>query len=246
MGQRFWEIDFLRGIAIIMMILFHILFDLNYFGFFPINVQTGFWRYFAFVTASLFIFLSGTSLTVSNNNSIVSSSSYSRKNKWKAQTVRGAKIFGLGMLVTVATWLFLGSGFIVFGILHLIGFSVIFGIVFIRFKKLNLLFASIILVLGFYLQQISFDFMWLVWLGLKPIGFYSVDYFPVLPWFGVFLLGMFFGNRFYPKGKRSFWIPEVRNILVRKLCFLGRHSLIIYLLHQIIIVGILYLMSSFI
>jgi len=63
--KRFWEIDFLRGLAIIMMILFHLLYDLNYFGEYNLNLHSGFWWYFARMTATIFILLVGISLTLS-------------------------------------------------------------------------------------------------------------------------------------------------------------------------------------
>jgi uncharacterized membrane protein len=80
-----------------------------------------------------------------------------------------------------------------------------------------------------------------VWLGLKPANFYSFDYFPLLPWFGLLLIGIFLGNIFYPNGKRNFkiFIPEgkVANIIT----FLGKNSLLIYFIHQPIIFFVLLL-----
>ena len=231
MGNRFWEIDFLRGTAIIMMILYHILFDLDFFDVFAINVYTGFWRYFAIITASIFIFVSGISLAISF---------YSRKKTLRKHIFRGARIFMLGLLITVVTFLYLGRGFVIFGILHFIGFSAILGYFFVRYKNLNLLLGISVIISGLLLQTMTFDFSWLLWLGFIPNGFYTIDYFPVFPWFGVFLIGIFFGNTFYPKGKRDFRIPEAgKNYLVKKMCFLGKHSLIIYLTHQVIIVMII-------
>ena len=64
--SRFEEIDLFRGIAILMMVLFHTLFDIRFFGIAPVNVSSGFWRYFAYATATLFLFLVGVSLVVSH------------------------------------------------------------------------------------------------------------------------------------------------------------------------------------
>ena len=63
---RFWEVDGIRGIAILMMVVFHILFDLNFFSVYAVNVSTGFWRYFGYATASLFLFIVGVSLAISH------------------------------------------------------------------------------------------------------------------------------------------------------------------------------------
>src|SRR5665647_2214629 len=113
--SRYGEIDLFRGIAIIMMVLFHTLFDLSFFRIFPIEVASGFWRYFAFATASLFLLIVGVSLTISRARIPARVSSYQTILKF---VLRGAGIFLLGILVTLCTWLYLGEGFIAFGILH--------------------------------------------------------------------------------------------------------------------------------
>ena len=64
---RFWEVDFLRGWAIVLMVLFHLAFDLNYFGAQQIELTSGFWFYLARFTASLFLLLVGVSLTLSHS-----------------------------------------------------------------------------------------------------------------------------------------------------------------------------------
>jgi uncharacterized membrane protein len=89
------------------------------------------------------------------------------------------------------------------------------------------------------------DFPWLLWFGFVPTQFYTLDYFPLLPWFGVVLIGIFLGNNLYQNNTRSFRLKDHSQLIInRVLCFLGRHSLIIYLLHQLLIVGILYLLSG--
>ena len=65
-SSRLWEIDAARGVAILMMILFHTLFDLSFFSLYPVNVASGFWRYFAYASASLFLLIVVISLVVSH------------------------------------------------------------------------------------------------------------------------------------------------------------------------------------
>jgi uncharacterized membrane protein len=67
--SRFPEIDLTRGIAILMMVIFHTVFDITFFGIAPVNVATGFWRWFAMATASLFLLVVGISLVVSHARS---------------------------------------------------------------------------------------------------------------------------------------------------------------------------------
>ncbi|MCX6687547.1 MAG: heparan-alpha-glucosaminide N-acetyltransferase domain-containing protein, partial [Methanoregula sp.] len=64
--DRYIEIDAARGVAILMMVLFHIVFDLSFFYGYPFNIATGFWRYFALSTASLFLLIVGVSLVISH------------------------------------------------------------------------------------------------------------------------------------------------------------------------------------
>ena len=223
MNKRYLEIDLLRGVAVVMMILYHFLFDLDYFNIYRINVLEGFWLYFARLIALIFIFLVGVSLTLV----------YYRKNYgFLDYFKKGSVVFGFGLLITLATWLFAREGTIIFGILHFIGVSIILGSLFLRFKNLNLVLGGILIGLGFYIKNFIVSYPWLMWLGLKFNNFNTLDYFPLLPWFGVILLGIYFGKLLYPKGKRRFNI----NLENKYLSFLGRHSLVIYLLHQPILI----------
>jgi|SRR3989338_2740704 len=230
---RFWELDFFRGVAIIMMAVFHLVFDLYYFGGYGIDVGSGFWLYFARATALIFVFLVGICLAIS----------YERNNErfLIKNLKRGVKVFGFGLLITAITFLAFKNNFIVFGVLHFIGVAVIISMFFLRFKYLNLLLAIVFIVVGFYLSGLVFNFPWLVWIGLQPTGFYTFDYFPIFPWFGVVLLGVFAGKKLYSGGNRQFKIVEASNSLSKLFSFLGRHSLVIYLIHQPIIISILYL-----
>jgi len=237
--RRLWEIDFLRGLAIIMMIIFHFFYDLNYFGIERINLRSGFWWYFGRIIATTFILLVGISLTLSY------SKVKKRKTSWKLfrkYFLRGLKIFFWGLIITFITWLSLKKGFIVFGILHFIGVSIILAYPFLKFRSWNLLLGIIFILIGIYIENIFLSSYWLVWLGFKPYQFYTVDYFPIFPWFGLILFGLFLGNLLYPNGKRRLKIIDLSNFSIIKLfCFLGRNSLLIYLIHQPILVIFLYL-----
>jgi uncharacterized membrane protein len=230
--ERLWEIDLARGLAIIKMVIFNYSFALFYLGIYTFKEGLMFpgWA------AAVFIFLVGLSLTIS----------YSRiKNKkpkeiYKKFFLRGLKIFGYGVLITIITYLTFPEAYIIFGILHFIGISIILSQFFLKFRKLNLFLGILIIILGFYLQNFVFDFSWLLWLGFIPKNFYSFDYFPILPWFGITLLGIFFGNTLYKNGKRSFKIKDLSNLIVVKILdFLGRNSLTIYLIHQPLLIMLL-------
>ncbi|UCG95800.1 MAG: DUF1624 domain-containing protein [archaeon] len=236
--MRFWEIDLLRGIAIVMMVFFHIFFDLKFFRLFYFE-STLFWWVFPRVIASIFILLVGVSLSISYSRV----SKKPRKEIAKKYVLRGLKIFSWGLIITTVTWFLVGHGFIFFGILHFIGLSIILSYPFLRYPRFNLYFALMAMLAGVYLAGFLFPFPHLMWLGFVQEGAYSLDYFPLLPWFGLVLLGIFYGNILYPQGKRDFRIRELNNRPEKFLSFLGKNSLLIYLLHQPLILGIIFLFS---
>ena len=237
--QRFWEIDLLRGLAIIMMILFHFLYDLNFFGIYKISLYTGYFLIYAYTVGTIFLLLVGLSLALSykriKNNS-------TKKQVFTKYLLRGLKIFGLGMVITFGTWIYLRNGFVVFGVLHCIGISILFSYPFLKLRYSNLILGIILILCGIILKNFTFDFYWLLWLGFTPSTFYTVDYYPILPWFGVILIGIFAGNILYPEYKRKFHLKDLSSSKITKsLSLLGRHSLIIYLIHQPILIGFIHL-----
>lgn len=233
---RFWEIDLLRGLAVMMMITFHILFNLMFFGEYPLVLDAGFWFYFQQATAGLFFLIAGVAMTLS----------YARagdRSFWRFFR-RGGMLFAWGMVVTVATLLFLREGYVVFGVLHSIGLSIILAYPFLKRPLWALPAGALCLAVGNYLDNFTFSFPWLLWLGFVPERFYTVDYFPLLPWSGLILLGLFLGNLLYPSGRRRFSLPDCpASPLLRGVMFLGRHSLFIYLMHQPVLLAILALVG---
>ena len=236
---RFWEVDLLRGCAIVLMVLYHLVFDLNYFAVYDIDVSSGFWLAVARAAASLFLLLVGLSLTLSHSRARL----LGQEDRFRFRLLkRSAWILGLASGITLVTYLFIGKGFIVFGVLHLIGLSLLLAYPFIRLQKANFIFGLLFILLGIYLQNVSVGFPWLLWLGPAPADFYSVDYFPVFPWFGVILVGIGLGSQLYPGYRRRIPLPDLSfQAFVKALGFLGRNSLAIYLVHQPVVIALLYL-----
>ncbi|MFC1769005.1 heparan-alpha-glucosaminide N-acetyltransferase [Nanoarchaeota archaeon] len=231
--KRFWEVDFLRGIAILMMVIFHILFDLDFYGIHETNMMSGFWMYFGRITASLFLLLVGVSLTISLSRQ----KQLGKTNLFYKYLKRGLKIFSWGLLISLFTWISLRDGYVRFGILHLIGVSIILAYPLLRYKNLNLLLGIILVIFGLKVNEVIIKSPFLLWLGIRPERFFSVDYYPLLPWFGLILIGIFIGNSFYTNYGRTVRIPELSNLIpIRFLSYLGKHSLLIYLLHQPLII----------
>jgi len=239
-SSRFPEIDLIRGIAIVMMIVFHTVFDCSFFRLAPVVVDTGFWRYFAYATASLFLVIAGVSLAISHARSARHLSGWPLTRKF---LVRGAGIFACGLLVTVATWWYLQEGFVIFGILHLIGLSIMLSPLFFRFRKWNAAIGIVFVLLGWFLATIPGPTALLVF-GIHPLTFWSVDYTPIFPWMGLVLIGMAAGELAYPGGERTWAMPRLPDRAVSFFAFLGRHSLVIYLVHQPVILLVLCLVTG--
>ena len=114
---------------------------------------------------------------------------------------------------------------------------------FFRFKKWNAVLGVLFIPLGWYLATQTGP-LWLLALGLHPALFWTVDYTPLFPWFGLVLIGMALGEYFYPGGERRFSPPALPEYIRAPLAFLGQHSLVIYLVHQPVIILCLYLFAG--
>jgi uncharacterized membrane protein len=226
--MRFWEIDVLRGVAIVLMIVFNYAFTFAFLGLLSFESEP-FWFLFPRVIAAMFVILAGLSLVLG----------YEKSGAGK-QALRGLSVFGCGLLITGATLILVPQYAIYFGVLHLIGFSILAALPLMRMGKDTIaLLAAAGIVFGLFLNTFTVDFPWLLWLGFMPTGFMTLDYFPVFSWFGVFLLGVYMGKKYYAGGKRRFKIRNVNG--TGPLAFIGRHTLIIYMLHQPVLLIALHL-----
>lgn len=219
-ANRLGEIDALRGMAIILMVIFHTIVDLKDFYHYPVNYHDGFWYYLGKSSASLFIFLAGLSATLATSH-----------------IRHGSRIFFCGLALTIITWFYSPSWYIRFGILHFLGISLITYPLLNKQKPVTLLLlATFAILLGHWAADQIVQWPLLIPLGLLPAGFQTMDYYPLFPWYGIFLIGTAAGKYFYQSGTSLF--PHVP--FPQPLTFLGRHSLAIYLIHQPLLLVLLY------
>ncbi|MDI9634002.1 MAG: heparan-alpha-glucosaminide N-acetyltransferase [Methanolinea sp.] len=233
--SRYWEIDFARGIAVTMMVTYHVVFDFAYLGVTDARASLGQWRPLALATATLFLLLVGISLTISSAR--VEGKLAGRAYALKFAR-RGAGLFLAGLSLTAITLVVVPASPILFGILHLIGVSVMLAPFFLRYSRANLVAGLSLVAAGPFVGSLEGPLP-LLWIGLHPAGFSSLDYTPLVPWLGVVLVGVFAGKVLYPGGERRVRVRGDVPPLGGGICLLGRHSLAIYFLHQpVILLGI--------
>lgn len=231
-APRFGELDLVRGIAVVSMVIFHGCQDYSLLKW-GRSLEGDLFRGWQQATAILFLALFGVTAYLD----------YTRHGSgtragFRRRLRKGLLLCGWGTLITFITYLYLSEAFVTFGILHLMGVSSVLLFPLLPFKYLNLTVGAIIIIAGSYLDGLRFNFTWLAWLGLIPAGFNSVDYFPIAPWFGYILTGVFLGNLLYPGGEPRFNLL-VDNPMLKSVSFLGRHSLLIYLIHQPLLLAVI-------
>lgn len=233
--DRFLELDAFRGLLVFLMIGYHFLFDVDFLVAEIINFQSEAWFWFARSIAFFFVLLVGVSLSLHSFRK-----GLNPFNEKIIQIKKGIFVLGIGFGITIVTQLFFPGYTIWFGILHFIGIGIIFSIPFVKKPIVSLFLGLGIIILGsvFYSFLLSFKIM-----ALFPFSFKTFDYFPLFPWFGVLLVGIFLGGFLYPLGKRRFSFPFEKNNSLNCLAFVGKNSLLIYLIHQpilVLIVSILF------
>jgi len=229
-GGRLYPLDALRGAAVGAMVLYHFSYDLALFGVFDLSaVRSGPGYWTGRAIGGTFIFLAGVSL----------SSRYARSPDPAPFVWRGLRVFGYGMVLTILTLVVVPEEPILFGILHLIGLSTILVYPLLRFGPLCILPAALVLALYSLFGGASADHLWLVPFGVEP-PFFMIDYWPLLPWFGVALLGASAGA---PFARRSRPAAAHAPPALRPLVFLGRNSLPVYFVHQSVLIAALLLLG---
>lgn len=222
-NRRIWEIDFLRTIALILMVIFHIVFDLNEFAGINIDYLRGFWYWEGKASALMFIFLAGISSGFSKNT-----------------VKRGITVLAFAMTITLFSYIFFREQYIRFGILHFLGTGMI---LFPLLKKMNnillLMIASVIAFGAIPIKSALADTNLLLPFGVMYRGFASLDYYPLIPYLSVFMLGILAYKMYYYK-KQSIFKFSCKNEYIS---IISKNSLAIYLIHQPIIIGVIYLLD---
>lgn len=236
-GRLHW-MDALRGLALITMATYHLTWDLEYFHYLAPGTASSLpLKIYARSIASSFLFLAGFSLYLAHGSGI----------RWRPFWVRFAKIVAAAMLVTIATFFAMRDEFIYFGILHNIAAASLVGLLFLRAPPLvNIVVAAATIAAPIWLRDPFFNTPALYWVGLSESVRRSNDYVPLLPWLAPFLIGIAASQLL-----RKFRLVKIlsgdkaQNIHVFSgLSTVGRHSLAFYLLHQPILIAIVWCIAQ--
>lgn len=233
---RLESIDALRGVAIAMMFIYHFCYDLSYFGFADFNFyHDPRWIYFRIVIVSSFLLLVGVSLYLATRHGL----------NRRAFIKRLAWLIAYAAIISVISYIMFRERLIFFGILHFIAVASVVGLLFARLYWLNLVSAIAIIVIGLTVKHPFFDQSAWQWLGMVTTLPRTEDYVQFIPWFGVVLLGMFLGQLLFDRKPLKGLVRwQSRHPLSRTLTLGGRHSLHIYMLHQPIFMGMLFVVAS--
>jgi len=243
---RYELLDTIRGTMLISMMVYHACWNFVYIYGLP-------WRWYETKAAYLwqqsicwtFILLSGFCFSLG-----------------KRHLKSGGMVFAGGAVVTLITMLFMPSNRVVFGVLTCIGSCILLlGVLekglrkipvewgltvsfflFLLFKNINSGYISLGKWKILELPREWYQNLWTSFWGFPHSGFYSTDYFSVFPWIFLFITGFYLYGIFVKYG----WLEKpFMKTGVTPLSFLGRHSLIIYLLHQPVIFGVQEILKKF-
>ena len=236
--ERLWEGDALRTAAIVMMVAYHVGYDINLLG--PsvdIDPFSGGWRALQVLCGSTFLFVVGVSLSIGNGRArargLTGAALYRR------QLRRALQVAAAAAAVSVVTFVALGDDWVRFGVLHCIAAAMLIGPLLIPLGRWNALLAGVVLLAGLWVRDLDpvGDVPGLLVLGVPQPGGQGVDWYPLLPWLAPFLLGLAAGLTLYPGGRRGAWGRRLPEPAWAGLAGLpGRHALAIYLIHQPVLI----------
>ncbi|MGO4386256.1 DUF1624 domain-containing protein [Microvirga sp. 2YAF29] len=236
-SQRWDAIDVARGLAIVAMIVYHFSWDLSFFKLIETNIlHVPAWRWFARGIADSFLLLAGIGLALAHAQGF-------RKRPFLKRVL---KVGGAALAVTLVSFFAFPQSYIFFGILHCIAVSSLLALPFLRLHPaLTLVAAAFCIVAPWLFTSLALDAPYLDWLGLGASDPVTNDYVPIFPWFGMVLIGVAIGKMLVSRHATmalARWRSS--NPISKALIWGGRKSLPIYLIHQPVLLGILYGVSQ--
>lgn len=236
--RRVQGIDVVRGAALVAMIVYHFAWNLSFLGLSGADIRdSAGWTWFARGIAATFLVLSGIGLVLAH-----------RRGFDRAAFLRRlALIAGAALAVTGATFIVFPQSFIFFGILHAIAAGSVLALPFLRLPAwLTAITAAGVIALPSLVRFDALAAPWLAWLGLGTREVFANDFVPVFPWFGMVLIGVALGKTWVTRAPAflASGAPATASAPARLLAAAGRRSLVVYLVHQPVLFGALWLLAA--
>lgn len=218
-------IDIARGVAIIAMVIYHLAWDLSFYRFIPVDV--GFdpgWVMFARSILFAFMLLVGVGLVLGHGDGM----------RWQSFWRRWLFLVGGAVLITLGTWFTFPDSFVYFGVLHAIAAASLLALPFLFTPIwLTALVASVIVALPFVFSDPLYNSKALSWIGFWTQPPYTNDLVPLFPWLGVVLAGVVLMRVIRGRAAEAKLAAiQPKNAVAKGLAWMGRWSLVIYLVHQ--------------
>lgn len=228
--NRNYTLDIVRTLAIVLMVIFHFIYDLKFFAYITWDIPDGHgWQQFRWLIISLFFLCLGISLTFAHKPGL----------RIKKFISRLAQISGAALIISIATYFAIPENWIFFGVLHFLAFASCVVIFFVNKPKLSLLTGTVFIGVG---ALEVFPNRWPFHLVFDGLPKYTNDYVAIFPWLGMVFIGVFIAHsQWFQSDPLRTNNSSARSTL---LVWPGQHSLSIYLLHQPIMMGVLYLFSN--
>lgn len=228
--ERVASIDALRGVALLAMIAYHLAFDLRFFGITGSDFDNDpFWLTARATIVTSFLLLAGISLVMADQAGIDAQ-----------RFLRRIALIALGALAaSIGSYAVYPRTYIYFGILHAIALSLLIARPLVRKPAIAVAAGVLVGLAGVTLAHPAFDQRLTSWIGFTTRKPATQDFVPLFPWLGVVLLGIGLGHALVRTQFRPL-APFAR--VPHPLRWMGRHSLSIYLLHQPLLMGALWLL----
>ena len=221
MKARLPLLDSIRGFALFLMLGYHFSFDLNSAGAASIDFQRPVWLAYRALILLLFLGVAGMGIFLAG----------------KARPRRVLRLAGCAATISCATWWLFPDTWVFFGILHFIVVASLVGPMFARVPRACLPAGIALVAAPFLYRSSAFNGGLLQLTGLALQLPRTVDFVPLCPWLGVVLLGIFVGSLI--QGKDYSWLQAGDT----RLAALGRHTLLFYMTHQMLLLPLAWLIA---